>query len=146
MKKLLFIVAFVMGLAMAQGQTMKMVVDTRGNVVGRYGGVSGNNYIIEVQDTGYVPKRGHKVVTFSATRGQGVVYYAYGHTGNLNVRKQPTTRSTVVAQIIDPQPEGNVPDCFDCLGKVNGWYKVRVNGKVGYVRSDLLNWDGMCTF
>ena len=134
-----------MCVAIAQGQTMKMVVDARGNVVGRYQGVSGNNYVIDVQDTGYVPKRGHKVVTFSAAKGQGVVYYAYGHTGNLNVRKRPTTQSAVVTQIIDPQPEGNVPDCYDCLGKVNGWYKVRVNGKVGYVRADLLKWDGMCT-
>ena len=146
MKKILFIVSFVTFMVVAQAQSMKMVVDARGEVVGRYQGVSGNNYIIDVQDVSYVPKRGHKVVTFSAARGQGVVYYAYGHTGNLNVRKQPTTKSPVVAQIIDPQPEGYVPDCYDCLGKVNGWYKVRVNGKVGYVRGDLLNWDGMCTF
>ena len=26
------------------------------------------------------------------------------------------------------------------------WYKVNVDGKIGYVRGDLLCWDGMCTF
>ncbi len=146
MKKFLFLLSFVMFVALAQAQSMKMVVDSRGNVVGRYIKTTGNSYEIEVQDTGLVPKRGHKVVTFSAANGQGVVFYAYGHTGNLNVRQRPTTKSPVVTQIIDPQPEGYVPECHDCLGKVNGWYKVRVNGKVGYVRADLVNWDGMCTF
>ena len=146
MKKILFLLSFVLCMAMAQAQSMKMVVDTHGNVVGRYVGTAGNSYKIDVQDVTTVPKYGHKVVTFSAAAGQGVVYYAYGHTGNLNVRKKPTTKSAVVTQIIDPQPEGYVPDCFDCLGKVNGWYKVRVNGKVGYVRGDLVEWDGMCTF
>ncbi len=39
-----------------------------------------------------------------------------------------------------------VPETFPCLGKVNGWYKIRINGKVGYVREDLAEWDGICTF
>ncbi len=43
-------------------------------------------------------------------------------------------------------PAGYVPDCYKCLGFVKGWFKVKVDGKVGYVRSDLLDWDGMCTF
>ena len=37
-------------------------------------------------------------------------------------------------------------ECYDCLGKKNGWYKIKVDGKIGYVRADLMNWDGMCTF
>ena len=33
------------------------------------------------------------------------------------------------------------PDfAFDCLGKANGWYKIKINGKVGYVRADLVDW------
>ena len=83
------------------------------------------------------------MVTYSAAKGQGIVYYNQSHTGSLNVRKRPTISSPAVAVI--PDPKGNMPDCYECLGKVNGWYKVRVNGKVGYVRGDLLNWDGMCT-
>ena len=146
MKKILLLLSFVLCVTLAQAQSMKMVVDTRGNAVGRYVSASGNYYTVDVQDTGTVPKRGHRVVTFSAANGQGVVFYKYGHTGNLNVRKQPTTNSPVITQIIDPQPEGYVPECHDCLGKVKGWYKVRVNGKVGYVRGDLVDWDGMCTF
>ena len=131
---------------MVNAQSMKMVVDSRGNVVGRYVRTNSSTFTVDVQDTYNVSKRGNRVVTFSAAKGQGVVYYNQSHTGNLNVRKSPTTNSPVLTQIIDPAPMGYVPDCYNCLGKVNGWYKVRVNGKVGYVRGDLLEWDGMCTF
>ncbi len=133
-----------MSFGMMNAQSMKMVVDKRGNVVGRYVETDKNVYYISVQDVSSVPKRGHRIVTFSAAKGQGVVFYEQTHTGNLNVRKSPSTNAPVVTQI--PDPGEYVPDCYNCLGKVNGWYRVKVNGKVGYVRGDLLEWDGMCTF
>lgn len=133
-----------MGFSMMNAQSMKMVVNRRGNVVGRYVESGKSTYYISVQDVATVPKRGHRIVTFSAAKGQGVVFYDQSHTGNLNVRKSPSTNAPIVTQI--PDPGDYVPDCYNCLGKVNGWYKVRVNGKVGYVRGDLLEWDGMCTF
>lgn len=133
-----------MNFGMMNAQSMKMVVDKRGNVVGRYVETDKNVYYISVQDVSSVPKRGHRIVTFSAAKGQGVVFYEQTHTGNLNVRKSPSTNAPVVTQI--PDPGEYVPDCYNCLGKVNGWYRVKVNGKVGYVRGDLLEWDGMCTF
>ena len=146
MKKFLLLALLLMGFSMMNAQSMKMVVDSRGNVVGRYVRTNKTTYTVDVQDTYNVSKRGNRVVTFSAANGQGVVYYDQSHTGNLNVRKSPSTNAPVITQIIDPEPMGYVPDCYECLGKVNGWYKVRVNGKVGYVRGDLLEWDGMCTF
>lgn len=133
-----------MGFSMMNAQSMKMVVNSRGNVVGRYVESGKSTYYISVQDVTTVPKRGHRIVTFSASKGQGVVFYDQSHTGNLNVRKSPSTNAPIVTQI--PDPGDYVPDCYNCLGKVNGWYKVRVNGKIGYVRGDLLEWDGMCTF
>lgn len=133
-----------MSFGMMNAQSMKMVVDKHGNVVGRYVETDKNVYYISVQDVSSVPKRGHRIVTFSAAKGQGVVFYEQTHTGNLNVRKSPSTNAPVVTQI--PDPGEYVPDCYNCLGKVNGWYRVKVNGKVGYVRGDLLEWDGMCTF
>lgn len=146
MKKFLLLALMLMGFSMMNAQSMKMVVDSRGNVVGRYVRTNKTTYTVDVQDTYNVSKRGNRVVTFSAANGQGVVYYDQSHTGNLNVRKSPSTNAPVITQIIDPEPMGYVPDCYECLGKVNGWYKVRVNDKVGYVRGDLLEWDGMCTF
>lgn len=146
MKKFLVLAFLLVSFGMMNAQSMKMVVDSRGNVVGRYVRTNKTTYTVDVQDSYNVPKKGNRVVTFSAAKGQGVVYYDQSHTGNLNVRKSPSTNSPVVTQITDPASIGCVPDCFDCLGKVNGWYKVRVNGRLGYVRGDLLEWDGMCTF
>ena len=144
MKKFLLLALLLMGFSMMNAQSMKMVVNSRGNVVGRYVESGKSTYYISVQDVATVPKRGHRIVTFSAAKGQGLVFYDQSHTGNLNVRKSPSTNAPIVTQI--PDPGDYVPDCYNCLGKVNGWYKVRVNGKVGYVRGDLLEWDGMCTF
>ena len=144
MKKFLLLALLLVGFGMMNAQSMKMVVDKRGNVVGRYVETDRNVYYISVQDVSSVPKRGHRIVTFSADKGQGVVFYDQSRTGNLNVRKSPSTNSPILTQI--PNPGDYVPDCYKCLGKVNGWYKVKVNGKTGYVRGDLLEWDGMCTF
>jgi hypothetical protein len=50
----------------------------------------------------------------------------------------------VVAKI--PDTGYDLPDPYDCLGKVNGWYKIKIDGKIGYVREDLVCWDAICTF
>ncbi len=146
MKKFLVLTFLLMSFALMNAQSMKMVVDNKGNAVGRYVKTNSKTYTVDVQDRYDVPKKGNKVVTFSAAKGQGVVYYDQSHTGNLNVRKKPSINAAVVTQIIDPVTLGGAPDCYKCLGKVKGWYKVNVNGKIGYVRGDLLEWDGMCTF
>ena len=141
--KLFLPMMLAMACALANAQSMKMVVDSRGNVVGRYVKTNKTTYTIDIQDTSTVPKKGHKVVTFNAANGQGVVYRDQSRTGNINVRKGPSTSTAVIAKI--PEYDG-VPDTFPCLSKANGWYKLSINGKVGYVRADLMCWDGMDTF
>ena len=123
-----------------------MVVDKHGEAVGRYVKTNKTTYTIGVQDDVEVTIKGHRVVTFSAKDGQGIIYRDQSRTGNINVRKRPSTDSPVVAKIADTTALGYVPDCYDCLGKVNGWYKIRIDGKIGFVRSDLVEWDGMCRF
>lgn len=147
-RRLRFILSLALVLAFlaSNAQSMKMVIDSRGEVVGRYMATNKTTYTVGVQDEVEVPIKGHRVVTFSAKNGQGVVYRDQTRTGNINVRKRPTTNAAVIAKIADNTIEGCVPDCYDCLGKVNGWYKIRIDGKIGYVRSDLVEWDGMCSF
>ena len=146
MKKKLYIflpLMFAMVCSIASAQSMKMVVDSNGDVVGRYVNTNKTTYTIFIQDTGYVSMNGHSVVTFRADKGQGIVYRDQSRTGNINVRKGPSTSSAVIAKI----PEYDcLPDTFDCLGKTKGWYKIRIDGKVGYVKADLMVWDGMCSF
>ena len=143
MKKLLLMIAVsLLSLGMS-AQSMKMVVDSKGNVVGRLVKVNADTYTVAVQDDYDVPKEGNHVVTFSAEKGQGIVYRHEDKVGNINVRKGPSTKTAIIGKIADTD---YVPDAYDCLGKVKGWYKIDFNGKVGYVREDLLRWDGMCTF
>ena len=147
-KILRFVLSFALLLVglLSYAQSMKMVVDKHGKAVGRYVKTNKTTYTIGVQDDVEVPIKGHRVVTFSAKDGQGIIYRDQSRTGNINVRKRPSTDAPVVAKIADTTALGYVPDCYDCLGKVNGWYKIRIDGKIGFVRSDLVEWDGMCTF
>lgn len=139
MKKKLFLF-FALGFmaVAASAQSIQVVVDSRGNCIGRYEGTQGNKYIVGGQDDLTVPKAGHKVVTYSAAAGQGSVSYKYGVKGNVKVYSKPSTSSSVVASIVDP--DGDYPEEYPCLGKVNGWYKVKVDGKVGYVKESLVDW------
>lgn len=127
----------------SNAQSMKMVVDEQGKVVGRYVKTNKTTYTVSVQDDVEVPIEGHRVVTFSAKNGQGAVYRNQNKTSKINVRKRPSTDAPIVTQIVDNTILGYVPECYDCLGKVNGWYKIRIDGKIGFVRSDLVEWNGM---
>ena len=144
--RLLITMLFVMAVAVANAQSMKMVVDSKGRPVGRLVEIDETSYIVSIQDNCHIDKKGHRVVTFSAKNGQGVVYRDQTRTGNINVRKAPSIKSRVIAKIADTSAMGYVPETYPCLGKVNGWYKIRINGKVGYVRDYLMVWDGMSTF
>ncbi len=129
------------GIKPASVDTMEMVVDRHGNVVGRLVSNNANTYTISVQDDSEVSKIGNKIVTFRAKDGQGILYT---QRKNVNIRQQPNLESTVIGQIsFDPN---YVPETYPCLGKTDEWYKIKVNDKVGYVRHDLVIWDGMDTF
>ena len=143
MKKLILLFVCLLCCNMMNAQSMKMVVDKKGNVVGRYVKTNATTYTVDVQDTYDVPKAGNHVVTYNAAAGQGVVFRNQERKGNINVRKGPSTRHAVIGKIVEPD---GVPDVYPCLGKVNGWYNIRFNGKVGYVREDMAEWDGMSTF
>lgn len=129
------------GIKPATADTMEMVVDHRGNVVGRLISNNANSYTIGVQDVVEVSKIGNKIVTFRAKNGQGILYTRRKH---VNIRQQPNLESTVIGQI--SYEDGYVPETYPCLGKTDEWFKIQVGNKVGYVRHDLVEWDGMNTF
>ena len=142
MKKRLLL-SFMMGFSLcAFSQSMKMVVDANGNIVGRYVSTNADTYTVDVQDTYDVPKEGNKIVTFSAENGDGVIWCK--NFGKVNVRSVPSTNGKIVGKMI--YEEGDVPESYPCLGKEKGWYKTKINGKIGYVRADLAEWDGMDSF
>ena len=124
-------------------QSMKVVVSGEGEVLGRLVKTNATTYSVCVQDDYDVPKAGNHVEVFSAEKGQGIVYRHPDRVGNINVRKGPSTKTAVIAKIPDCE---DLPEPYDCLGKVNGWYKINIDGKTGYVRADLMVWDAICTF
>lgn len=140
-KFILFVLSFGIGVS-GYAQSMKMVVNSNGEVVGRYVKTNSNSYTVDVQDSYDVPKEGNKIVTFSAENGQGVIWCK--NFGKVNLRSTPSTQGTIVGKLF--YEEGSVPETYPCLGKQDGWYKTKVDGKIGYVRSDLVEWDGMDTF
>lgn len=142
MKKLILLAGLaIIGLMPAFSQSRKMVVDSKGNVEGRYVRTNKNTYTCLTQDEFDVPIQGHHITTFSAENGDGVLYPQ--KPGKINVRNNPSTNGNIIGKII--YDSGYLPEAYPCLGKVNGWYKTKVNGKIGYVKADLMEWDAICT-
>lgn len=143
MKKILLLFALLGASFATRAEEMKMIVDPAdGTVMARYVSQKGNVYIGSVQEEDEYSVARYTLVTFKPENGQGICYRDPIRTGNINVRKAPTTSSDVVAKI----PDEDMPECYECLGKTNGWYKIRINGRIGYVREDMAIWDGLCTF
>ena len=146
MKKFLFTLLVTMVSSVAFAQSGKVVVDDSGRIYGRYVGTNPKNktFIVRNQDDYEIPQAGKKVVVFSAANGQGVVYQK--NFGTINVRNQPSTSGKKVGILVCP--EGYMPEVAECLGKTDGWYKIRLldTDVIGYVREDLVEWDSINSF
>ncbi len=140
--KILFILLFSVMSATAFSQSMKVVVDSAGNVVGRYVRTNADTYTVGVQDIFEVPKSGKRVVEYKASKGQGVIWCK--KIGSVNVYNQKSNESEIIGQLI--YEDGYVPETYPCLGKKHGWYKTKVNNKEGYVSAELVEWDAIGTF
>lgn len=142
MKKLLLALSFTLASLISYAQTSeKVVVNQRGEVKGRYIGENSTSYHIGVQDDVWIPKKGMKVVTYSAKNGQGWVYT--DSEGAVNMRQSPNPSAPVIAKLIN---EDFVPTCYKCLGLENGWFKIKAKGKIGYVKASLFKWDSIQAF
>ena len=143
MNKLIsFCIAFVCAISTYSQNSMKVVVSNDGMLVGRYVRQTATTYIANPVDwEEEVPKKGYRVEIWTPEKGKGFVVRRPGVKGNINVRKGPSVNTAVVTKITEADGEKDYPDCaFDCLGKVKGWYKIRIKGMVGFVRQDLVEW------
>lgn len=127
----------------------KVVINAGGEVM-RYTGECDDSYFVNVQDWGFVPKEGCRVAEYNAANGQGCVVPDI-EKGFINVRQRPTANSKVIAKI--EVVEGDIPEVFDCKGLVapidntyTKWYIIEIDGKKGYVSSDLMVWDAINTY
>ena len=122
--------------------SLKVVVSNDGQLVGRYVRQTATTYIANPVDwEEEVPKKGYRVEVWTPEKGKGFVIRRDGVTGNINVRRGPSTNTAVVTQITEADSNKDYPEnSFRCLGKTKGWYKISIKGKVGYVRQDLVSW------
>ena len=129
--------------AQIQKDQLKVVVSKEnGGLVGRYVRETPTTLIANPVDwEEEVPKSEYKIDIWTPEKGKGFVYRKDGVRGNINVRKGPSTKTAVVAKITEEDSNKDYPDfAFDCLGKKGEWYKIKIKGKVGYVRQDLVSW------
>jgi len=124
-----------------QGPSMKVVV-YNGEVLGRYISETDENYVVEVQDTYSVKKKGARVELWKASEGKGVVYLK--DFGKVNAYAEMDETSDTVFSLC--YKEGFVPDTYICLGYRNGWFQIEKDGTSGYIREKLVNWDSIDTF
>lgn len=116
----------------------------------RYIADSGDNYLVKNHGYALVSKSKSKKVRYSAKKGKGWIYIDTDQATMVNVRQKPTTNSRVVCTISRTPNES--PKFYQCLGLVKDlydkdfskeWYKVKVDGRVGYVRQRLMFWDSV---
>lgn len=132
----------VMALSAQTNNSLKVVVTRDGGLVGRYVRQTSTTYIANPVDWEVeVSKKDHRVEIWTPEKGKGFVVRRSGVTGNINIRKGPSTRTAVVCQITEEDSNKDYPEnVFQCLGKVKNWYKISIKGTVGYVRQDLVDW------
>ncbi len=126
----------------AQTDRMKVVVTNDGQLVGRFVRETATSYIANPVDwEEVISKKEGRVEVWTPEKGKGFVARKSGVSGNINVRKGPSTNTAVVTKITEADSNKDFPDnVFKCIGKTKGWYKIKIKGKVGYVRQDLVEW------
>ena len=128
-----------------------VVIDGDGNE-SLYIGVCGDSYFVLEKGYRLVKKSRSRLEHYDAANGKGWLMVNSDVPKSVNVRQRPTTRSAVVGTI-EHCPD-DIPEAFTCLGLVNEegqspdwqWFKLKVNGKVGYVRQDMMIWNAICPF
>lgn len=124
----------------------KVAVSNNGADKARYLADCGDLYFIEIQDYGLVPKSSWHLETYDAAQGKGWLTINSDAANHVNIRKRPTTKSKTIGSI--QYHPNEIPDAIECLGLVTAhdgetWFKVKTNGRVGYIRSDLMIWDAL---
>lgn len=146
MKKIVLSLALAI-MAAACSETMKIVVGRDDQPIGRLIKAKGDSLIVAAQDYNTIPKAGTRIVTYSPERGDGIVTVVYRGSRKVEIHAAPSNDSPVL-QIIDCN--GYCYEVYDCLGKINGWYKIRLwdneKGKsTGYIQAKYAAWDGLNT-
>ena len=120
----------------------KKVIVSEGGIVARYLAEDGDNYIGEIQDSLWIPKSRAMVETWYASDGRGVVFLK--GFGIAPAYAEPDSSSEHIGRLV--YEEGSCPCTYDCLGYVDGWFKLRISGTEAYINEEFVLWDALDTF
>lgn len=118
----------------------------------KYVAECGDGYLVVADDYQIVSRSDGKVMEYSAEKGQGWVSVDFAEASMVNVRERPTTRSRIVGTIGVHGDTGGRSVCYPCLGVAKGlrpdvdfdlWFKVKVDGRTGYVSQRVTRWNGI---
>lgn len=121
---------------------------------GKLGGVSDNltpgyyNYQGETkeyylvclgQDGPYtIPRKDAEIITWTAAEGHGYVLMRNEKHGTVLMKAKPTDDSQTIESF--PDPDG-IPEYAECLAVSGDWYRVKFEGKTGYVKRAECEWN-----
>jgi len=120
---------------------MKVIVDNEG-YVGRYLDENDTSYHGVIQDEYWIEKEKAHIETVKACDGRG--FLSLKVPGKEFVYSSYDTNADVIGTMI--YEDGYVPEVYNCLGYVKGWFMVDIDGKVGFIREELVNWDAVNSF
>ena len=127
----------------------KVVIDKQGNK-SRYLADCGDSYLVEVQDYDLVKKSESRIEEYSAEKGNGYLVLDEDVVKTrVNVRQRPVEGSKKIGSI-SCRP-GEIPEVYPCLGYVfekdkGFWFKLKINGKIGYVAEQFMIWDAIDSY
>lgn len=132
------------------------VIITADKHVYKYIGECDDKFLVKKNNYQLVAQEGSKKTLYCAEEGHGRVFVDTEEATMVNVRKLPSTKSTILGTISSgnhPQigNEAKKPATYPCLGLVDAldrhseeitkWYKIKYKGRVGYVSQKVTRWN-----
>lgn len=132
------------------------VIITADKHVYKYIGECDDKFLVKKNNYQLVAQEGSKKTLYCAEEGHGRVFVDTEEATMVNVRKLPSTKSTILGTISSgnhPQigNDAKKPATYPCLGLVDAldrhseeitkWYKIKYKGRVGYVSQKVTRWN-----
>lgn len=91
------------------------------------------------QDGPYtIPRKDAEIITWTAAEGHGYVLMRNEKHSTVLMKAEPADDSQTIKSF--PDPDG-IPECAECLAVSGEWYKVKFEGKTGYVKRTECEWN-----
>jgi len=123
------------------GPEMKVIIDDTGTM-GRYISENETSYIGEIQDEYQIEKDKASTTIVKACEGRGIL--TLKDPGKKSAFELPDAKAEVIGTLI--HEEGYIPEVYNCLGYIKGWFLAEIDGKTGFIQEEFVIWDAVNSF